>query len=106
MLIEPGCRDGARIDRLALVTACSAEMPVSVDGGITEDIAPLCVTAGAPSGVVGRALLVDLPPGAPLFRETSNVGTHQASPEVRPIRNRPGPLDRYTIPTTDQETMT
>lgn len=106
MLIEPGSRDRARIDRLALVTACPAEMPVSVDGGITEDIAPLCVTAGAQSGVVGRALLVDLPPGAPLFRETSNVGTHQASPDGRPIRNRPGQLDRYTHPYNRSGTMT
>jgi hypothetical protein len=62
MLIEPGTRDSSALDRLGIVTACSAELPVAVDGGITQDIAPLCVTAGAQSIVVGRALLLDLPP--------------------------------------------
>jgi len=60
MLIEPGTRDHCRVDRLGIVTAFAAEipgMPVIVDGGITEDIAPLCVTAGVESMVVGRALL-------------------------------------------------
>ncbi|MDT5195555.1 MAG: hypothetical protein QOH20_2309, partial [Mycobacterium sp.] len=49
-----------RVDRLGIVTAFASEnpgMPVIVDGGITEDIAPLCVTAGVESMVVGRALL-------------------------------------------------
>jgi pentose-5-phosphate-3-epimerase len=57
MLIEPGTRDSSVLGRLAMVAACASEMPVAVDGGITEDVAPLCVTAGAQSMVVGRALL-------------------------------------------------
>jgi pentose-5-phosphate-3-epimerase len=60
MLIEPGSRNHCRVDRLGIVTAFASEnpgMPVIVDGGITEDIAPLCVTAGVESMVVGRALL-------------------------------------------------
>lgn len=60
MLIEPGTRDGCRLDRLGLVTACTtsfSELPVAVDGGITEDVAPLCVAAGVRQMVVGRALL-------------------------------------------------
>jgi pentose-5-phosphate-3-epimerase len=66
MLIEPGTRDRCRTDRLGIVTACATEnpeMPVAVDGGITEDIAPLCVTAGVESMVVGRALLPNPSPG-------------------------------------------
>jgi hypothetical protein len=65
MLIEPGSRERSRLERLRIVTACTAEMPVIVDGGITEDIAPLCVTAGVASMVVGRALL----PAAPRHRK-------------------------------------
>jgi pentose-5-phosphate-3-epimerase len=57
MLIEPGTKDHCRLDRLGVVSACAAELPVIVDGGVTADIAPLCVTAGAQSMVVGRALL-------------------------------------------------
>lgn len=57
MLIEPGTRDRCRLDRLGIVAACAAELPVIVDGGVTEDIAPLCLTAGVASMVVGRALL-------------------------------------------------
>jgi hypothetical protein len=60
MLIEPGTRDLCRLDRLDLVTACTtmfAELPVAVDGGVTEEIAPLCAAAGARQMVVGRALL-------------------------------------------------
>jgi pentose-5-phosphate-3-epimerase len=60
MLIEPGTRDRCRVERLnlvaALVTDRAAGLPVMVDGGVTEDIAPLCVTAGAEAMVVGRAL--------------------------------------------------
>ncbi|MEU0498974.1 ribulose phosphate epimerase [Mycobacterium sp. NPDC006124] len=60
MLIEPGTRDQCRLDRLSLVTACAtrfSELPVAVDGGVTEDIAPLCAAAGVRQMVVGRALL-------------------------------------------------
>ncbi|MBO0676009.1 ribulose phosphate epimerase [Mycolicibacterium sp. S2-37] len=57
MLIEPGTTDRCRLDRLGIVTACVPHLPVIVDGGVTEDIAPLCITAGAESLVVGRALL-------------------------------------------------
>jgi pentose-5-phosphate-3-epimerase len=60
MLIEPGTRDSSRLDRLRLVTACTtrfSELPVAVDGGVTEEIAPLCAAAGAQQMVVGRALL-------------------------------------------------
>jgi pentose-5-phosphate-3-epimerase len=57
MLIEPGTRDRCRVERLDLVTVCADGLPVIVDGGVTEDIAPLCVTAGAEAMVVGRALL-------------------------------------------------
>ena len=60
MLIEPGTRDRAHLDRLGLVTACTerfSELPVAVDGGVTEEIAPLCAAAGVSQIVVGRALL-------------------------------------------------
>lgn len=61
MLIEPGTRDRCATERLSIVAECAAEMPVAVDGGITEDVAPLCVAAGVKSMVVGRALLHELP---------------------------------------------
>jgi pentose-5-phosphate-3-epimerase len=57
MLIEPGTSDRSAIGRLAVVTACAGDLPVAVDGGVTESLAELCVTAGAKSVVVGRALL-------------------------------------------------
>jgi hypothetical protein len=60
MLIEPGTRDRCRLDRLGLVTACTtrfSELPVAVDGGVTQEIAPLCAAAGVHQMVVGRALL-------------------------------------------------
>ncbi|MET0897355.1 MAG: ribulose phosphate epimerase [Mycobacterium sp.] len=57
MLIEPGTKGRCAIGRLAVVTACAGELPVAVDGGVTESVAELCVTAGATSIVVGRALL-------------------------------------------------
>ncbi|KUI26634.1 ribulose phosphate epimerase [Mycobacterium sp. IS-1742] len=61
MLIEPGTRGRCRVERLGIVTtlatARAAQLPVIVDGGVTEDVAPLCVTAGAEAMVVGRALL-------------------------------------------------
>lgn len=60
MLIEPGTRDRCRLDRLAVVTASTArfrDLPVAVDGGVTEEIAPLCAAAGVHRIVVGRALM-------------------------------------------------
>lgn len=60
MLIEPGSTDHCRLDRLGLVTACtttSSELPVAVDGGVTEEVASLCAAAGVRQMVVGRALL-------------------------------------------------
>lgn len=60
MLIEPGTRDHCRLDRLGLVTACTtmtSELPVAVDGGVTQEFAPLCMAAGVHQMVVGRALL-------------------------------------------------
>ncbi|WP_199254212.1 beta/alpha barrel domain-containing protein [Mycolicibacterium mengxianglii] len=56
MLIQPGTRDQCALGRLAIVTACAGELPVAVDGGVTESVAELCVSAGASSIVVGRAL--------------------------------------------------
>jgi hypothetical protein len=60
MLIEPGTRDRCRLDRLGLVTACTtkfSDLPVAVDGGVTEEIAPLCAAAGVRQMIVGRALM-------------------------------------------------
>lgn len=59
MLIEPGTKDRCGLERLSLVTACTtrSELPVAVDGGVTEEIAPLCAAAGVQQIVVGRALL-------------------------------------------------
>ncbi|RDH77996.1 ribulose phosphate epimerase [Mycolicibacterium moriokaense] len=67
MLIEPGTSGPCLLSRLAIVAACAAELPVNVDGGVTEDVAPLCLTAGAESIVVGRALL------APAARERKAI---------------------------------
>jgi Ribulose-phosphate 3 epimerase family len=58
MLIQPGTRDTCSLGRLNVVEACAAELPVAVDGGVTEAVAPLCLSAGAQSLVVGRSLLV------------------------------------------------
>lgn len=57
MLLEPGTAGTCQLSRLAVATACAAELPVIVDGGVTEEVAPLCITAGVESMVVGRALL-------------------------------------------------
>jgi pentose-5-phosphate-3-epimerase len=57
MLIEPGTSGTCRLKQLAVVSACAGAIPVNVDGGVTEDVAPLCLTAGAETMVVGRALL-------------------------------------------------
>lgn len=61
MLIEPGTRDTCSLGQLNVVEACAAELPVAVDGGVTEAVAPLCLSAGARSLVVGRSLLLDSP---------------------------------------------
>jgi L-iditol 2-dehydrogenase len=74
MLIEPGSRERSRLERLQIVTACAEQMPVIVDGGITEDIAPLCVTAGVKSMVVGRALL----PAARDIERTNDMTTYDS----------------------------
>jgi pentose-5-phosphate-3-epimerase len=68
MLIQPGTRDRCLPDRLDIAAACAAHVPVIVDGGVTEDIAPLCVTAGVDM-VVGRALLAG-PPNQDLAERT------------------------------------
>ena len=57
MLLEPGSSGTCQLNRLAVATVCAAELPVIVDGGVTEEVAPLCITAGVESMVVGRALL-------------------------------------------------
>lgn len=57
LLAEPGTPGPGRLGRLGLATACAAELPVIVGGGVTEELAPLCITAGAQSLVVGRGLL-------------------------------------------------
>jgi pentose-5-phosphate-3-epimerase len=60
MLIEPGTKDRCHVDRVHLVAVLTArypDLPVMVDGGVTEEIASLCVTAGVEEMVVGRALL-------------------------------------------------
>ena len=59
MLIKPGTSDTCSLGRLGVVEACAAELPVAVDGGVTEAVVPLCLSAGAQSLVVGRSLLVD-----------------------------------------------
>lgn len=71
MLIEPGTRNTCSLGRLNIVEACASEMPVVVDGGVTEAVARLCLCAGAQSLVVGRSLLLDLqPPQHDSFTET------------------------------------
>jgi pentose-5-phosphate-3-epimerase len=62
MLIQPGTRDTCSLGRLSVVEACASELPVAVDGGVTEAVAPLCLSAGAQSLVAGRSLLLDHPP--------------------------------------------
>jgi pentose-5-phosphate-3-epimerase len=57
MLIEPGTRDRCQIPRLDIAAACAPRLPVMVDGGVTEAVAPHCVSAGIDAMVVGRALL-------------------------------------------------
>lgn len=57
MLIEPGTRDRCAVERLDIVRALATDHSVIVDGGVTKNIAPLCIRAGAEAMVAGRALL-------------------------------------------------
>lgn len=57
MLIEPGSSEPCRPERLDVAAGCAVWTPVILDGGITEDIAPLGIKTGAHAMVVGRALL-------------------------------------------------
>jgi Ribulose-phosphate 3 epimerase family len=65
MLIEPGTRDTCSLGRLSVVEACASDLPVAVDGGVTEAVAPLCLSAGAQFLVAGRSLLLDDPAPQP-----------------------------------------
>jgi pentose-5-phosphate-3-epimerase len=57
MLIEPGTRQHCQLPRLDIAAACAPRLPVMVDGGVTEDVAPQCLSACIDAMVVGRALL-------------------------------------------------
>lgn len=57
LMTEPGTLGPGPLGRVGMATACAAELPVIVGGGVTEELAPLCLTAGAESLVVGRGLL-------------------------------------------------
>jgi hypothetical protein len=59
MLIRPGTRDTCSLGRLSVVEACASVLPVAVDGGVTEAVAPLCLSAGAQSLVAGRSLMLN-----------------------------------------------
>lgn len=65
MLLEPGTSGSADTTRLALVETLSRNHDVTVDGGVTPDLIPLCRSAGATTMVVGRALITtpSLPEG-------------------------------------------
>jgi hypothetical protein len=75
MLIEPGTGDACSLGRLNIVEACASEMAVAVDGGVTEAVARLCLCAGAQSLVVGRSLLLNLPPPQPDSLSTASDET-------------------------------
>jgi hypothetical protein len=68
MMIQPGTRDTCSLGRLSVVEACASELPVAVDGGVTEAVAPLCLFAGAQSLVAGRSLLLNHAPTQPIRR--------------------------------------
>ncbi len=57
MFIRPGSVDAAAPDRLQVIADLARSMPVGADGGITSELAHLCVEAGASVVVSGRALL-------------------------------------------------
>ena len=66
----------------AVTASCAVWTPVIVDGGITEDIAPLCIKAGVQAMVVGRALLAytfSAPPTAtPRVNQVHNLVARHA----------------------------
>jgi hypothetical protein len=46
MLNQRGTRDTRSLGRLGVIEACASELPVSIDGGVTEAVSPLCLSAG------------------------------------------------------------
>ncbi len=79
MLIAPGTRNSASLSRLNVVEACAAEFPVAVDGGVTQAVAPLCLSAGAKSLVVGRSLLLEHSPPQHESTQTEYETTRRTS---------------------------
>lgn len=65
MLSRPGTPEELRLENLDIVAACSAQLPVAVDGGITEEVAALSIAAGARMVVVGRSLVLNPPEESP-----------------------------------------
>jgi len=63
MLITPGTREAADLDRLGVVERLGSRLPVGVDGGVTGAVAQRCREAGAAYVVSGRALLRAVPDG-------------------------------------------
>lgn len=59
MLLEPGTSGAADPSRIALVERLSQQYDVTVDGGVTPELVPFCLSAGAKTLVVGRALLTN-----------------------------------------------
>lgn len=57
MLIEPGSTGAADTSGVAEAITAAGELPVGVDGGVTEEVASECVHAGSRYLVSGRALL-------------------------------------------------
>lgn len=74
MLIEPGSRDEADLQQLALVRALAPTLPVGVDGGVDAAVATACLAAGATHVVSGRALV-------PSTRTPTASRTDAGSPE-------------------------
>ncbi|OAK51679.1 hypothetical protein [Rhodococcoides kyotonense] len=61
MLLEPGTSGVADPDRLSIATALARRIDVTLDGGVTEHLMPACLSTGASTAVVGRALILDSP---------------------------------------------
>jgi pentose-5-phosphate-3-epimerase len=57
MFIQPGTQDIADLNHLSKVKELSYQLPVAVDGGITDTIASRCRDHGASYLISGRALL-------------------------------------------------